>query len=369
MPLSATALFVCTLLRAVQLPFLAWLIGQVINGPIAGRDSIGVFWGAGAYLALAAFTQFSFHFRQRLALELGEAVVHDLRNQIFQHLQGMRMSFFNRTKLGRIISRMTSDAEAMRMGVQDVLFVGLVGLGQMIIAALCMLYYDWALFSVMVAMAPVLWGLNHVFRRRLSRAYREVQESFSRVTATLAESVNGVRVTQGFVRQDVNAGLFRDLADEHAAYNMTAARTAGVLLPRWSSTARCFIAGLLLIGGYRVLNPDIDMPVGDLVQFFFLASNFFQPIQMLGNQYNQALTAMAGAERVFKLLDTPARLGRSARRRAAAAHRRPRRVRERLLRLRSRPHGAARDQLHGRAGPDASPWSAIPAAARARSST
>ena len=66
-----------------------------------------------------------------------------------------------------------------------------------------------------------------------------------------------------------------------------------------------FIAGLLLVGGYRVLNPEIDMPVGNLMQFFFLASNFFQPIQMLGNQYNQALTAMAGAERVFRLLDTP----------------------------------------------------------------
>jgi ATP-binding cassette subfamily B protein len=147
--------------------------------------------------------------------------------------------------------------------------------------------------------------LNHVFRRRLSRAYRDVQESFSRVTATLAESVGGVRVTQGFARQEVNAGLFRDLANEHAGYNLAAARTAGVLLPALELNSQVFIAGLLLVGGYRVLNPEIDMPLGNLVQFFFLASNFFQPIQMLGNQYNQAMTAMAGAERVFKLLDTP----------------------------------------------------------------
>lgn len=298
-------LFFFVLLRAVQLPLLAWVIGQVINGPIAGKDATGALWGAGAYFALAAFTQFSFHFRQRLALELGEAVVHDLRNQIFEHLQGMRMSYFNRTKLGRIISRMTSDAEAVRMGVQDVLFVGLVGIGQMTIAAACMLYYDWALFSMMAAMAPVLWGLNHVFRRKLSRAYRDVQESFSRLTATLAESVGGVRVTQGFARQDVNSELFRDLANVHAGNNMIASRTAGVLLPALELNSQVFIAGLLLVGGYRVLNPDIDMPVGNLVQFFFLASNFFQPIQMLGNQYNQAMTAMAGAERVFKLLDTP----------------------------------------------------------------
>jgi ATP-binding cassette subfamily B protein len=140
----------------------------------------------------------------------------------------------------------------------------------------------------------------------LSRAYRDVQESFSRMTSTLAESVGGVRVTQGFARQDVNTELFADLANDHAANNMTAARTAGVLLPALELNSQMFIAGLLLVGGYRVLNPDIEMPVGNLVQFFFLASNFFQPIQMLGNQYNQAMTAMAGAERVFKLLDTPA---------------------------------------------------------------
>jgi ATP-binding cassette subfamily B protein len=297
-------LFVLVFLRALQLPLLAWLIGQVINGPIAGGDTTGAWIGAAAYLAVAAFTQFCFHFRQRMSLELGEAVVHDLRNELFAHLQRMPMAFYNRTKLGRIISRMTSDAEALRIGVQDVLFVGLVGLGQMTIAALFMLWYDGVLFAVMVAMAPVLYELNRRFRIHLSRAYRDVQESFSRLTGTLAESVVGIRVTQGFVRQEVNAQLFRRLVSDHAGFNMNASRTAGIMLPSLELTSQAFVAALLLVGGYRVLQPGIDMPVGDLVQFFFLASNFFQPIQMLGNQYNQAMTAMAGAERAFKLLDT-----------------------------------------------------------------
>src|SRR4029079_5822751 len=135
----------------------------------------------------------TFHFRQRLALELGEAVIHDLQNRIFTHLQQMPMSFYNRTKVGRIISRVTSDCEAMRVGVQDVLFVTLVGLGQMIVAAAFMLYYDWVMFSVVAAMTPAMWGLNRYFRKLLSKAYREIQRSFSRVTGTLAESVTGIR--------------------------------------------------------------------------------------------------------------------------------------------------------------------------------
>lgn len=300
-------LLLTVVVRAIQLPCVAWVIGAVINGPIAGGAPFsGVLAGALGLLALALFTQVNFHFRQRLALELGEAVVHDLQQQIFTHLQEMPMSFFNRTKIGRIISRVTSDCEAMRIGVQDVLFVTLVGLGQMIVSAMFMLYYDVVMFGVVAAMTPVMWGLNRYFRRRLSRAYRDVQESFSRVTSTLAESVNGIRVTQGYVREEINGRLFRDLVHDHARYNMRAARTAGVFLPLLEFNSQFFIATLLLVGGYRVLNPAVHMTTGDLIQFFFLANIFFNPIQMLGNQYNQALTAMAGAERVFNLLDTAA---------------------------------------------------------------
>ena len=298
-------LLVTVVIRAIQLPCVAWVIGAVINGPIAhGASFTAILGGAAGLFALALFTQVNFHFRQRLALELGEAVVHDLQQDIFTHLQSMPMSYFNRTKIGRIISRITSDCEAMRIGVQDVLFVTLVGLGQMLVSAAFMLYYDVVMFAVVAAMTPVMWGLNRYFRRRLSRAYREIQESFSRVTATLAESVNGVRVTQGFVREAVNGRLFHDLVGDHARYNMRAVRTAGMFLPLLEFNSQFFIAALLLVGGYRVLNLDVRMTTGDLIQFFFLANIFFNPIQMLGNQYNQALTAMAGAERVFTLLDT-----------------------------------------------------------------
>ncbi|MFO0905501.1 MAG: ABC transporter ATP-binding protein [Pirellulales bacterium] len=299
-------LLVCVVLRAIQLPALAWALGAVVNGPIARQAPLAdIATGAAGVLLLGLFTHYTFHFRYRLALELGEYVIHDLRQQLFEHLQRLPMSYFNRTKAGRVISRMTSDCEAMRIGVQDVLFVSLVGGGQMFFAAAVMAWYDLVLFSLIAAMTPILWWLNHFFRRRLSTAYRDVQESFSRVTATLAESVAGIRVTQGFVREKVNAGLFQSLVEDHARYNMSAARTAGVFTPLLEFNSQAFLAALLVVGGYRALRPDIAMPTGDLIQFFFLAGIFFSPIQILGNQYNQALTAMAGAERVFRLLDTP----------------------------------------------------------------
>jgi ATP-binding cassette subfamily B protein len=296
-------LFALVILRSVQIPLLAWMIGAIIKGPITARDPVGTMWGALGFLALAAFTQFTFHFRQRLALELGESVMQDLRADIFRHLMRMPMSFYNRTRLGRILSRVTSDADAVRVGVQDVLFVSMVQGGQMVVAGLLMLYYDRVLFLVMLAMAPALWALNRYFRRRLSQANREVQESFSRVTATLAESVNGIRVTQGFARQEVNATFFRELVTDHSKYNLGVARAGGVFLPLLEMHGQLFNAVLVVIAGWQVLNHRMEF--GNIIPLFFLANLFLSPIPALGQMYNQALTAMAGAERVFRLLDTP----------------------------------------------------------------
>lgn len=298
-------LLLLVIIRSIQLPSLTWIIALVIKGPITRGDGWGIAAGATGFALLALSTQVVMHFRQRLALELGEAVVHDLRNRVFRHLCAMPMSFFNRTKLGRVISRMTSDIENIRVGVQEVLFVSLVQLGQMLVAALFMLWYDAALFLIVLALAPILWGISHVFHRRLGRSLRRVQESFSRVTATLAESVNGIRVTQGFVRQRVNARVFHDLVSDHSRNNFKVMRDYGIFLPLLDFNSQIFVAALLLVGGQQVLHSGSTVEVGDLVGFFFMANLFFAPISALGGQYNQALTAMAGAERVFQLLDTP----------------------------------------------------------------
>jgi len=199
---------------------------------------------------------------------------------------------------------MTSDLDAVRVGVQEIVFVSIVQVGNMIIAGALMLWCDWVLFSIMLAIVPVIWLLNRYFTRRITEDQRLGQESFSRVTATLAESVNGIRVTQGFVRQDVNADSFRELVADHSRYSLGAGNTSAIFLPLLELNSQFFIAMLLVVGGYRALDPDIARPVGDIVQFFFLSNLFFEPIKTLGSQYNNALTAMVGAERVFRLLDT-----------------------------------------------------------------
>lgn len=295
------ALIVLTIIRSAQLPAFSWLTARIINGPITASDVAGIFTGVAIYGLLALSTDGLFHFRQRFALEIGEAVVNQLRAEIFARVQRQPMSFFHRVKLGRILSRVTSDIEALRVGIQDVLFVSVIQLGSMLFAAVVMAWSDWKMFLVVAGMAPVLWLINNHFRMQLSRLTRASSESFSRVTATLAESVGGMRVTQGFVRQETNLGLFRSLLADHARYNIALARTSAVLTPLLELNSQFFIAILLMLGGWRVF--EGDMSLGGLITFFLLANQFFAPIATIGTQYNQALVAMAGAERVFRLID------------------------------------------------------------------
>ncbi|HEY5079869.1 MAG TPA: ABC transporter ATP-binding protein [Opitutaceae bacterium] len=290
-----------TIIRAAQLPALAWLTATVITGPIAHGDLHGILVGTMEFAALAVVTDGMFHFRQRFALEIGETVVNGLRSEIFGKTMRQPMSFFHRMKLGRILSRVTSDVEAVRVGVQDVGFVSAIQFGQMVFTAAVLAFRDWKMFLVVVGMAPVLWAVNNHFRMKLSRLTRASQESFSRVTATLAESVNGIRVTQGFVRQDTNAGLFRSLLSDHSRYNIALARTSAVLAPILELNSQFFVATLLIVGGWRIFHHG--MQPTDLIVFILLSNFFFSPFTIIGNQYNQGLLAMASAERIFYLVD------------------------------------------------------------------
>ena len=285
-----------------------------------------IYWYAAGYFALALFTIVTFHFRQRFALELGEAVVHDMRSDLFAKLMTMPMSFFNQTKFGRIISRMTSDIDSVRAGVQDVAFVLVVQGLQMAVSAVLMAWYDWKLFSLMVLLAPIIWFVNENYQHEMARRMRKVQESWSRVASTLAESVSGIRVTQAFVRHEVNAGFFQKLIDVHGENNVGVAQASAVFVPLLQLKSQLFLGAMALLGAFGALRWHgwLHMEVGDLVMFFFLANLFFDPVQAIGNQLNQALMAMAGAERLFRMLDQEPEWQDAAGCQAVARHQGPR---------------------------------------------
>ena len=298
-------LFLVCALRAAQLAATPWLIGRIIRGPVAAGDSRALaLWLAGL-AALVVFCELTLYLRVTLAHRLGEAVLHDMRVELMGVLLRRPMKFFHRTRHGSLISRMISDIEAVRNGVQNNLPISFVSLGQMTVSGLVMAFISWKLFLLLLLVVPVILGLSAYFKTRIAEAAKVQIESFSRVTAALAETVQGIRVTQGFNREEVNAGIFGRLAGNLAHNVLRTMKLSALYAPLLEFNASVFLALLVGVGGLFAMDAASGVAVGDLVAFFFLSNIFFGPINLLGNMFTEIGSAMAGADRLFRLLDTP----------------------------------------------------------------
>ena len=255
--------------------------------------------------AFVAVSEITLWQRVRLAHRLGESVLHDMRVELMGALLRRPMKFYHATRHGSLISRMISDIEAVRNGVQNNLPVSFVSFGQMIAAGLIMLAISWKLFLILLVLAPGMHAINVFFKERIAEAAKVQIESFSRVTAALAETVQGIRVTQGFNRETVNAGIFGRLVGTLADNVVRTTRLSALYAPLLEFNASLFLALLVGVGGLFAMDAASGVTVGDLVAFFFLANLFFGPITLIGNMFAEIGAAMAGADRLFRLLDTP----------------------------------------------------------------
>lgn len=309
-------LFWKSILLAIGLALLngsiPFVLTETIRGPIEqpkffeaerGISAInGIRIGVGVVILLAIVWYATMRTRQHVVGDLAERVVYDLRQAIYLHLQRLGLDFYDRTKMGRILSRTTSDIEALRRAVAMVAPRLVLSSVQMLYALAVMFYYDVWLGLLVVVVAPVFYVVSWKIRQGLSDSYRAVQESYSLITANLAESIAGIRVTQAFARENRNKDLFRKLCELHRDRHMRTARYQGIYRPMIDIAGQLTIALALLIGGYRATTQS--MAVGDLVGFMIMTTIFFQPLNVIADMYNLTLQAMAGAERVFRLLDT-----------------------------------------------------------------
>lgn len=232
---------------------------------------------------------------------LAERVIFDIRHDIFTHIQSLDIAFFDRTKLGRILSRGTSDINAVRQAVAQIIPRTVIHGLEIIITFIAMFTFDWVLAAAILTLGPVLYVLNSAFRKRMGDAYRRVQESFSRITANIAETVSGIRVTQAFAREHENSRMFEGLLDDHRRNNMFAAKQHGMYIPLFDLASQTTAVVVIAIGAWRVTSGA--MSISDLLGFLFFSGLFFGSVIVIAELYNTTLQAMAGGERIFALLD------------------------------------------------------------------
>jgi ATP-binding cassette, subfamily B, bacterial len=235
----------------------------------------------------------------------GERVQFWIRRRLFAHLQELSMSYFDKTKLGRIISRCTSDVNAMR----DVNVWGLFKImanGLMIAVAAAMLAStDVRLFLSVAPLGVVLFFANRAYLKRAAGAWQVAREGWTRVSTNMAENITGMRVVVAFHRQTPNLGTFNRLQTANTNNNVRAARLTGVYQPVLDLIGFCGKVIILLYGGYLLIAGKFPpgRGVGAVVACYLYWDWFMNPIRDFGTFYTQLMQAMAGAERVFNLLD------------------------------------------------------------------
>jgi ATP-binding cassette subfamily B protein len=283
-----------------------------IKSPTGAPTKVYNLPGAVEYLTVviviwAAVAVTSFVFQRATILIMtraGESVQFLLRRRLFAHLQDLSMSYYDKTKLGRIISRCTSDISAMReVNVWGIWRV-VANLFMMVIAGTMLLITDWRLFLAVAWLAPIVALCNYIYRKTASGMQQTAREGWTRVSTNLAENITGMRVVTAFNRQEPNLDVFNTLQDWNTYNNVRVARVNGIYQPLLQLIGFVGKVIILSFGAYLVVQNPQRNTVGAVVAAFMYWDWFMNPVLNFGDFYNQLMMAMAGAERVFNLLDT-----------------------------------------------------------------
>lgn len=242
----------------------------------------------------------------RLALT-GQRVIFNLRRAVFEQLQRLSMNYYDHTAFGRILTRGTSDIDAMTGPLVNGVNTIVTNTIMMLVALGALFWIDWRIALSVVWLGPVLYGVNQYYRRRIGRQWQIVREGYTRVSTNMAENINGMRVVNAFNRQEDNLETFNLLQSANTENNVYAAKMNGIYQPILTVLGYLGKVIVLLGGCYMVLatagQPIAERyTVGMLIAQFIYWDWFMNPVLNFGNFHNEMMMAMASAERVFHLL-------------------------------------------------------------------
>jgi len=299
---------------------LSWLAHHLSPRPMAGITQLGLL-----YLA-ALLVTYALEFTQTYLMQwTGQKIMFDLRSQIFRHLQRMSPAFFDRHPVGKLVTRVTSDVDALNeMFTSGVLaiFEDIFVLAFIIII---MLRMSWPLALLTLAVLPIILYITRIFRNHVRESYRRIRSAIARINSYMQEHVSGMSVVQLFNREQRSFNEFASVNRQHMDAFKDAIFAYALYYPAVELLSSVAIALVLWRGGISALFTGTPLPaglpfyeyllhpmhvagatvtLGILIAFIQYAQRFFRPIQDLSEKYNILQAAMAASERVFKLLDS-----------------------------------------------------------------
>jgi ATP-binding cassette subfamily B protein len=258
------------------------------------------------YILSLAVTLGVGYFQDVLLNTIGQRVMYDLREQIFGKLQTVEVAFYDANPVGRLITRLTTDVDALN----ELFTSGLVVvLGDVVLIAGAlgmMFYFNWRLALVSLTVVPLLVAATAWFRRGAREGFRRVRTKIARLNAFTQEHISGAQTVQLFNREEKALGQFSDINAAHLKAHIDTIFYYAVFYPLVNLISAIGIAAIVWYGGGKVIQNAIT--IGTLVAFLQYTQRLWQPIQDISDKYNVFQAAVVASERVFRLLDTPDRI-------------------------------------------------------------
>ena len=286
-------------------------IPQFLAHFLSADPYVGILQIALVIFIPAVLLTFVLQFAQTFAMQLvGQKVMYDLRKQVFEHLQRLQMSYFDRNPVGRLVTRVTTDIDVLN----DMFASGVVAVFgdffTLLSIMVVMLKLDWRLSLLTFAVLPLIVLATGLFRKAVRESYRSIRLAIARINAYLQEHITGMSVLQLFNREEKSYEEFEQINGAYLKAYMDSILAYGLFYPTVEFLGVLAIAIILYKGGGMVLGGALT--VGTAIAFIQYSQRFFRPIQDLSDKYNILQAAMASSERVFRLLDTPVKISDSA---------------------------------------------------------
>ncbi len=303
--LSLAAVLVFTFSQ-MALPLIIRVVVDDVLMAEAGSAARGLLFGACAVFAGLVLVNYVANLIQEAVVaRVAEQVLFDLRRAMYAHLQRVALAFMDRTEVGRLMSRLQGDVNALQEFLESTVFaVGDLVLLVGIIVILLTLNVPLGLMTL--AIIPALLIVRGIWLPFARRAFLGARESSSTANGALAESINGVRLIQEMGRQRVNFDLYEEKVHDNMRSHVRASRFSMVMIPTVDTLSGLAIGLVVVIGGALTLGGSIEL--GVLVAFFFYVQRFFAPIRSVTMQYSIMQRAMASGQRIFEVLDVPVQI-------------------------------------------------------------
>jgi ATP-binding cassette subfamily B protein len=275
---------------------------RVIDVAVPTRDSAAILRYTLLFGGALVAQFFCSYGNAMLTALLGQSVMRDLRIEIFAHLQRLSIAFFDRNPAGRLITRVTSDVEALNELFTSGVVSGLGDVFTLIAIGVAMFLMDWRLTLAALVVIPFVAGVSHWFRASVRESYRDIRTRLARINAFLQERITGMRIVQLFGREEMEKERFRELNEAHLEANVQSIRFYAIYFPAIEVLTSVAIA-ILIVTSASFVHAN-TLTVGTVAAFLQLSRRFYEPLQDLADKFNILQTAMASSERIFLLLDT-----------------------------------------------------------------